>query len=927
MLTELPFAGVERRWTIDEAGQERAQEGFRDPRRDLSPGQVAVVVVEDDLGELHVILEVDEDGWRGGEFSGRATCIGVGYMDPGQHADAVSCQTRCDASLIPAGALSLEAEGPGQHLLSVFGMGVLKVVTGVAGPGDWSREVVHVELSEWAPIAEQLRGCEPRALRSVSVTATVLSEADFTALAALPNLTHLDLRDVYGLWPHSALRRFARLTHLVLPRSDGKIEESALLGSLQALVHLDLGATQVSDLGWLGRLGKLESLALPNLDTGHAPIAHLRDLRRLRVGSNRRVSDLSALAELKRLEILELRKCDALADLSGLRGLGGLRYLQLDGAEHLVDLGPLRGLTNLGALSLGGAFSDLEPLRALTRLRALTFCACPRLVDLSPLTPREPSRGLVGWLGRLFGGSPPEPGGLTELRQLSLGVCGSLSDLGPLAKLTALSDLRLCYMPKLCVIDRLADLRGLRQLRLGPELDQLTDLRSLGALTSLRQLALLGLPSGVMLPDLRAHRELTELIGRVAADTEGGLYAGTLIEAPALRRLELEGPFELGLLAVSPRLSALELTWPSDAAPPGLEALAGHGGLRRLLLDGGSRPWDLAGLSGHASLRSLTVWAGVAGLVPLPGLRELEIPHGTAISDLGPLREATMLSRLEIGGVTGCGDLSPLAGLLELQYLELGNAGRVVDLGSLASMRSLRGLSLEGASRLTDLRPLTGLAALRSVMLTRCVSLSDISPLLDLPWLRLLGLHLTEVPEAALAGLRDQLLSFVVSSFSEQLAEQYAESEPPMLVTIGDTGAHRDPCLRLVREVFALGRAQALAIGHGPVTLDETLPRDIAEQLVGELQALGVEAQVHEPATVTLLHPGCIDEDTIDCLKQALEITEAEAEEFIAAVPVKIGEDLPITALEGLVRELEALGAQVLPHDWRAGGEATSMQT
>ena len=154
--------------------------------------------------------------------------------------------------------------------------------------------------------------------------------------------------------------------------------------------------------------------------------------------SSREVADLSALAGLTALRVLNLAD-NAVADLAPLSGLTGLRVLDLS-SNAIADLGPLAGLTGLERLDLSGnRIADVSALSGLTRLEVLLLDG-NRIDDALPLWSLQ---GLVH-LG-LSDNRIADVGLLTELRSLKrLDLGGNrVSDISPLGDLSGLVWLRL----------------------------------------------------------------------------------------------------------------------------------------------------------------------------------------------------------------------------------------------------------------------------------------------------------------------------------------------------------------------------------------------------------------------------------------------------------------------------------------------------
>jgi internalin A len=84
-------------------------------------------------------------------------------------------------------------------------------------------------------------------------------------------------------------------------------------------------------------------------------------------------SDLSPLAGLAQLTMLDLSNCSQVSDLSSLAGLAELTKLELFRCTQISDLSPLADLTQLTELDLSHCpqVRDLSPLAGLTQLTRL----------------------------------------------------------------------------------------------------------------------------------------------------------------------------------------------------------------------------------------------------------------------------------------------------------------------------------------------------------------------------------------------------------------------------------------------------------------------------------------------------------------------------------------------------------------------------
>jgi Leucine-rich repeat (LRR) protein len=300
------------------------------------------------------------------------------------------------------------------------------------------------------------------------------------------------------------------------------------------ILRFPQGGRFVADLSPLAHLRWLRVLQIDSewvVDL--APLAFLEHLQML-AGAFPRVRDLAPLAGLAELELLNLQGGESIEDLSPLAGLSALRTLDVT-SERLVDCAPLSRLVGLRKLTLHARLlQSAEPLRALTSLVELKLFDCRRLPDLTPIDAlkelekldisfsaqgrRAPSlhlpklrelvqneldlralpsleglpalEELTVWLAELETLAGLEHG--RRLRSLTLGGSKTLTDLGPLAGLTALEELSLDRFEKVEDLSPLASLRGLK--RLSVDGARVRDLWPLAGLTELTHLELPGNP-------------------------------------------------------------------------------------------------------------------------------------------------------------------------------------------------------------------------------------------------------------------------------------------------------------------------------------------------------------------------------------------------------------------------------------------------
>ncbi|HYH65902.1 MAG TPA: leucine-rich repeat domain-containing protein [Urbifossiella sp.] len=228
---------------------------------------------------------------------------------------------------------------------------------------------VELDLSR----LESLRRLPPQLLGWMELRALNLSScrglADAAPLAALTNLTTLDLADTW-VTDAAPLAALANLTDLNL--SSTGVTDAAPLTALTNLTDLKLAYTGVTDAAPLAALTNLTTLSLNSTRvTDVAPLAALANLIDLDLGHTG-VTNAAPLAALTNLTYLILNYTKV-TDATPLAALTNLTHLRLFACKQLTDSTPLAVLTNLTILSLsysrGLAFAPLRPL-------------LPRLVNL-----------------------------------------------------------------------------------------------------------------------------------------------------------------------------------------------------------------------------------------------------------------------------------------------------------------------------------------------------------------------------------------------------------------------------------------------------------------------------------------------------------------------------------------------------------------
>ena len=140
----------------------------------------------------------------------------------------------------------------------------------------------------------------------------------------------------------------------------------------------------ISDISPLANLTKLEQLEVTGSDVHDiSSLVRLTNLRVLQFYSSD-ISDISPLSGMTKLEKVRFRHSDV-EDITPLANLIHLEWLDLHSNDNLVDISPLRNLTKLKFLSFGwNAVEDVSPLADLTNLRELDIRG-NNISDISPL--------------------------------------------------------------------------------------------------------------------------------------------------------------------------------------------------------------------------------------------------------------------------------------------------------------------------------------------------------------------------------------------------------------------------------------------------------------------------------------------------------------------------------------------------------------
>lgn len=252
-------------------------------------------------------------------------------------------------------------------------VGLMVLVGWAAGTADAQASIVfpdqNLELAIRAELAKPSGPLTPEDLDDLqSLSAGRRNIVDLSGLEWATNLTSLDLSGnlVGDLLP---LAGSTMLNYLEI-RSNPLTNFSAVISGLTNLSTLYLGATSISDVGFLQNLKHLRLLNLDNNKINDlAPLATLPNLRDLDLSYNP-ITNVAALSSFTNLRSLYFSG-NAISNVSGLTALSGLTSLTLYN-NQISDLSPLASLIKLDNLGLSGnRISNYSVLAGLTNLTKL----------------------------------------------------------------------------------------------------------------------------------------------------------------------------------------------------------------------------------------------------------------------------------------------------------------------------------------------------------------------------------------------------------------------------------------------------------------------------------------------------------------------------------------------------------------------------
>ena len=591
---------------------------------------------------------------------------------------------------------------------------------------------------------------------------------DLTDLKKLTKLASIELSGCEGLTSFKGLP-LATLSDFT--REPDTVSDSLILYNLQALTslkHMPPLAPEVTEFR-LSRAGALTDLADLAASADSLKILHLEDLG---------IQDLSALAALVNLEILEVTRCPELVDATALATLEKLSSVRIKGCKKLVRLpetwkSPVRSLvlTGCGALQplktvppgidtktieiddrkllprakptkalksdVGAIWKLLSSREMPNILTGLELTAALEPDDFATLVADVSVKGGKLVRGKRFSGTgPAQP----YLDMALFGLMARAPAGSTLPKLRAqITELDLALLSQAHPLEGFTGLTRLF-LHIGDEVTP--DLTGFGPMPKLTHLKINGRRWG-------SSGALTSLNG---------------LQAPALTEVDLSCSRvqDISALRLSSKIKELNLSEnPALVDLGGLESCAPS--LTTLNLNDCKQVDSLEVLKTAKKLKSLDLsdceaLTSVLPLASCQSLEKLDLERCSSLRSLEglaklPLKPMTAYDDTTRYSLDGCSALTSLAHLpalgSKLQSLSVDHATALKSLDGLRDIPSLTAFSADN-SGLSDLSNLRALPALESISLNNCAQLKDVTPLGQLQKLEAVNLQssaITTMPE------------------------------------------------------------------------------------------------------------------------------------------------------------------------------------
>lgn len=197
----------------------------------------------------------------------------------------------------------------------------------------------------------------------LTITTLDLSASRLPSLDGLAGHPTLEVLYPPKLTSFAGLADMPRLREIYAPIS--KFDDiSALANNLPVLEELNLQDSKVVDLSPLAACKALKKLNIGPKVVDLSPLAGLTELEDLVIRG--KLGDLSPLGGLQNLTDLNIAQC-SITDVSGLAPLVNLQNLWLFGNHKLSNIAALASLKKLEFVSLPPSVKDLSPLAFLPR--------------------------------------------------------------------------------------------------------------------------------------------------------------------------------------------------------------------------------------------------------------------------------------------------------------------------------------------------------------------------------------------------------------------------------------------------------------------------------------------------------------------------------------------------------------------------------
>ena len=544
--------------------------------------------------------------------------------------------------------------------------------------------------------------------------------------------------------------------------------------AMRELTELSTGGLEIVDLTGLQHATNLKFLSFvwQKKVSDISVLANLTNLERLFLEKTN-VSDVSPLATLTNLRILELSDTNV-SDISPLANLPNLEKLYISDT-NVSDISPLANLPNLTHLGLGFTqVWDVAPLANFPKLEWLGLFGCPLNAaaydthipalqakgvrvsfdkDAAPVAGQPVvipnvnlAKAIRGALG-LDAGASITVTAMSKLTRFTVWWAADLTGLEYAVNLTSL-DIR--SSSNVSDISALANLTELETLNLPS--DDVSDISALANLTKLKRLNL----RFTDVSDVSPLQNLTNLedlrLGHTDVSDISALANLTKLEVLGLSYTDVS---DISALVNLPKLEQLDLEDITLSADSQTHFLAMEKkGIK------GSHNFNLDVEANLAKCLNKKIPASAGKTLFrrswLENLSSLICHDPTNVSDISALRYCTNLEDLTLGTnwdvytPTGTSsnveDISALANLTKLKDLRL-SGSNVEDISALANLTNLEYLELN-RTKVEDISVLANLTKLEMLELGN-TKVSDISALAKLPNLEQLDLENTPLSDAS----------------------------------------------------------------------------------------------------------------------------------------------------------------------------------